>query len=183
MRISPLIALAAAGSLLAGAAHAELEDYHGFDKEVVDALNDRMEEPLTSELLAALSGHVGIEACGGDNVVEERPPEGWVERIKKANAPGGDVVMPIPTGALAPDYPPLFSALGVEGTCEVMFDVTATGETENILANCTMPPFTKATKGMLADLEFTAGEGADSPATKNIIIPVQYCRPDKEEGG
>ena len=182
MKITPIIAALTAGTMLAGAAHAELDDYHGFDKEMVEALNERLAEPLTSEMLAALSEHVGIEACGGSQAVEMQTPDGWDTRIEKANAPGGDVIMPVPTEALAPDYPPLLNALGVEGVCEVMFDVSATGETGDVLANCTLPAFAEATQGMLDGLEFTAGEGADSPATDNIIIPVNYCRPDEEDG-
>ena len=70
---------------------------------------------------------------------------------------------------------------GVEGVCEVMFDVNEDGATEEIMTNCTLPQFAKATRAMIGPLEFTPGDGADTPATDDIIIPVQYCLAPEEE--
>lgn len=89
--------------------------------------------------------------------------------------------MPVPDAALAPDYPPLLSVLGVDGQCEVMFDVEADGSTSDILTNCTLPAFGEATTNMLDPLEFSAGAGASSPATEDILLPVNYCAPEKAE--
>ena len=108
-------------------------------------------------------------------------PDGWDARIESANMPGGDVIMPVPTEALAPDYPALYNVLGVEGVCEVMFDVNEDGATEEIMTNCTLPQFADATRAMIGPLEFTPGDGADTPATDDIIIPVQYCLAPEEE--
>ncbi|WP_300377941.1 hypothetical protein [Henriciella sp.] len=182
MRISSLFAVTACSAALMGSASAQADfDYHGFNPETIDALNERMEEPITSPMLEALSAHTGIEACQGDQAVEMNPPDGWDARMANANPPGGDVAMPIPTAQLAPDYPPLYEVLGVEGQCQVMFDVSDGGQTENVLTNCTLPQFVKATEDMINPLEFEAAEGQDSPATSNILLPINYCRPDKEK--
>jgi hypothetical protein len=126
--------LAAAASILAGAANAQM-DYHGFDKETVDALNEKMEQPLNSEQLEVLSAHRDLEVCGGSASVAFSPPEGWDSREDGANPVGGDVVMPIPTTNLAPDYPAVFDFLQIEGMCEAVFSVTDQGQTSDILAN------------------------------------------------
>ena len=183
MKLTPIISTLAAGTMLAGAAHADLEDYHGFNPEVVDALNERLEQPLTGDTLAALSDHVGIEACGGSNTVEMQTPDGWETRMQAAKDRENNGAMPVLTESPTLDYPPLYNALGVEGVCEVMLDVTASGEPENVLTNCTLPAFGDRARGMVSDLEFAAGDGADSPAIDNIIMPVNYCRPDKTEEG
>ena len=180
MKLTPSIAVLSISLLAAGTAHADM-DYHGFNKETVDALNERLAEPLTGEVLAVLSQHTDIEPCGGTKTVTMQTPDGWDARIESANMPGGDVIMPVPTEALAPDYPALYNVLGVEGVCEVMFDVNEDGATEEIMTNCTLPQFADATRAMIGPLEFTPGDGADTPATDDIIIPVQYClAPDEE---
>lgn len=180
MKLFPLTTILAASTLLAGAAHADME-YHGFDKETVDALNERLEVPLTGDVLAVLSQNTDIEACGGTKTVTMQTPDGWDDRVEDANMPGGDVVMPVPDKALAPDYPALFNILGVEGVCEVMFDVTADGQTEDVMTNCTLPQFAEATQAMVDPLEFAPGDGAATAETDDIVIPVQYCLTDEEE--
>ncbi|WP_084399249.1 hypothetical protein [Henriciella aquimarina] len=183
MKLTPILTIAACSAIFAGAASAQMDDYHGFDEKTVDALNEKLEQPITDEALAALSQHTEVEACGGTQAVEMNAPQGWDARLANANPPGGDVPMPVPTAALAPDYPPLYEVLGVEGVCHAMFDVTADGKTDNIMTNCTLPGFAEATQDMLEPLEFTAADGQDSPATSDILLPINYCRPDKEEGG
>ncbi|MGB3626496.1 MAG: energy transducer TonB [Henriciella sp.] len=179
MKLPLIPILFAASTTLAGTAAADT-DYHGFKAETVEALNERLETPLTGETLAILSQHTGIEACGGSQAVAQTPPDGWAARAETANRPGGDVVMPVPTSDLAPEYPPLYEVLGVEGVCEVMFDVTAEGQTANIMTNCTLPSFAESTAAVLDALEFETAEGQDSPQTANILLPVNYCRPDAE---
>ncbi len=180
MQISRLVAATAATAMLAGPAMAQM-DYHGFKPETVDALNERLETPLSSEALATLSQNRDIEVCGGANAVSVMPVEGWDARVANANPPGGDVVMPVPKTALSPDYPALHNVLGVEGKCEVMFDVTDAGETENVLTSCSLPAFAEATTAVIDPLQFDAAEGADSPATQNILLPFNYCLEDDPE--
>jgi hypothetical protein len=35
---------------------------------------------------------------------------------------------------------------------------------------------------MLEGLEFEAAEGQSSPAVSDILLPVNYCLPDREDG-
>lgn len=182
MKFIPFMTALAGAAAIAGSASAQM-DYHGFDPETVDALNERLETPLTSEALATLSNHAGIEACGGSKAVTATPPDGWEARLASANPPGGDVVMPVPKTAPSPDYPALYEVLGIEGVCEVMFDVTDEGQTENVLTSCSLPGFAMATEAMVDPLEFDAAEGEASPATENILLPVNYCRPADEDTG
>ena len=179
--LSTILAVTVFGAALALPAAAEM-DYHGFKPETIDALNEKLETPLTEEALAVLSSHTDIEACGGSNSVAMNPPEGWGERVENANPPGGDVVMPVPTSALAPEYPAVYEILGVEGVCKVMFNVSDSGATENVMTNCTLSGFDTAARDVIEPLEFTAAEGQSSPATPNILLPINFCRPDKEEG-
>ena len=73
MKLTPIIIALTSGTLLGRAAHADM-DYHGFDEETVDALNERLETPLTGEALAVLSQFRGLEACGGDKTVQMQAP-------------------------------------------------------------------------------------------------------------
>ncbi len=182
MKLTRLIAAAACTTTLAGGARAQ-DDYHGFDPETVDALNERLETRLTPNVLEAMSQSTSIDACGGPQETEMNPPEGWNERLDSANRPGGETPMPVPTSGLAVEYPPLYEVLGVESACEVMFDVTENGATENLLANCSMPGFGVAAQDIFTDLTFTPAEGQDSPAITNVIVPVHFCRPDEEDSG
>lgn len=179
--LSKILTVTAAAAALCGAASAQM-DYHGFKKETVDALNARLNTPLTSEALSILAKHRDIEACGGTSVVSMQTPEGWQERLDASVGIDGDVVLPIPSAALAPQFPPLYSTLGVEGTCEIMFDVTPEGETVNILPNCTLAKFAAASEAMLSDLTFEPAQGQTTPEMENILLPVQYCLADEEAG-
>lgn len=169
-----IIAFTTASAALAGTAAAQM-DYHGFDKETVDALNARILEPLKSEELEVLAPHRGIEACGGTSSVDMLVPEGWDARAAGANPVGADVTMPYPTTALAPDFPPLYSTLGVEGACETIFSVDADGKTEDILAMCTLPKFALAATNALKALEFEPADGKDTAKTEDILLPMNFC--------
>lgn len=182
-RLSKILAITVAGAAFAGAATAQM-DYHGFNPETVDALNERLNEPLSSEQLEILSGHRDIEVCGGASIVELLAPEGWDARVEISNPVGGDVVMPIPTGALSPEYPPLYNALGIEGACQTIFSVNAAGETEDVLASCTLPQFAVSATEVLEGLEFEPAEGQNTAETADILLPMNFCLegPEGQEG-
>ena len=172
-----IIAFTGVSVALAGTAVAQI-DYNGFNPETVDALNERLLEPLTSEQLEVLAPHRGIEACGGTSGVEMLKPEGWDGRAEGANPVGGDVAMPYPTTALSPEFPPLYSALGVEGACQTIFSVNADGKTEDILAMCTLPKFALAATTALETLEFEPADGKDTAETEDILLPMNFCLDD-----
>lgn len=180
-RFTKILAFTAASAALAGTAAAQM-DYHGFNPETVDALNERLLEPLTSEQLEILAPHRGIEACGGTSGVEMLKPESWDGRAEGANPVGGDVAMPYPTTALSPEFPPLYSALGVEGACETIFSVNAAGKTEDILANCTLPKFALAATKALETLEFEPADGKDTAETADIMLPMNFCLEGAADG-
>lgn len=183
-RLSKIFAMTAASAALAGTAAAQM-DYHGFDQETVDALNERLEKPLTSEQLEILAPHRDIEVCGGQSVVEKLAPEGWDARVEISNPVGGDVVMPVPTGPLAPEYPALYNALGIEGACDTIFSVNASGQTEDVVASCTLPQFAASAVEVLEALEFEPAEGQDTAETADILLPMNFCLDDTppEEAG
>ena len=180
-KLTKIIAFTAASAALSGTAAAQM-DYHGFNPETVDALNERLLEPLTSEQLEVLAPHRDIEVCGGTSSVQMLMPEGWEERAASANPVGGDVVMPVPTGPLAPEYPPLFNALGVEGSCQTIFSVNAAGETEDVLASCTLPQFAASATEVLEALEFEPADGEASAETADILLPMNYCLEGPADG-
>ena len=111
------------------------------------------------------------------------PPQGWKARLDKANAAGGDQALPIPTTPLTLKYPAVYQLLGVEGTCKAMFDVTASGETQNIQTNCSLPGFDQAAANVFAPLEFEPAKGQDSPAIDNVLVPVNFCRSKEDKAG
>lgn len=176
-----ILTMSAAAAALCGAASAEM-DYHGFNKETVDTLNDRLQSPITSEQLEILSAHRDIEICGGGSAVDKLTPEGWDEREAGANKVGGDVVMPVPTSGLSPEYPPLYNALGVEGACDAMFDVTPAGDTSDIAVKCTLPMFGQSVVKMIEGLDFEPAPEQASPETDDIFLPVNFCLADEEAG-
>ncbi|HIK64973.1 MAG TPA: hypothetical protein EYG02_08080 [Henriciella marina] len=183
-KLTKILAFTAASAALAGSAAAQM-DYHGFKPETVDALNERLEAPITLEQLEVLAPHRDIEVCGGASSVGMLAPEGWDARVATANPVGGDVVMPYPKGALAPAYPPLFEALGVEGACQTICSVDADGKTEEIMANCSLPQFAVAATEALETLEFDPADGEDTAETADILLPMNFCLedPQPESGG
>ncbi|KCZ54163.1 hypothetical protein HY29_15585 [Hyphomonas beringensis] len=180
MKLSHILTTAACSLALAGTALAQ-EDYHGFDPETVDALNARLEAPLSDDVLEVLSQSTSIQPCGGEQVVSMSPSDDWTSRASSAIRPGGETPMPVPTSPLEVAYPPLYEVLGVEAACEVMFNVSESGESEDVLANCSLPGFDEAATDIFADMEFTPAKGQDSPAIQNLIVPVNFCRPDEED--
>ncbi|RIJ24324.1 hypothetical protein D1224_08800 [Henriciella barbarensis] len=180
-QLRKIFAFTAASAALAGTAAAQM-DYHGFDPETVDALNERILEPLKSEQLEILAPHRGIEACGGTSSVDMLVPDGWDVRAAAANPVGGDVAMPYPTTAFAPEFPPLYSTLGVEGACETIFSVNADGKTEDILAKCTLPKFALAATNALEALEFEPADGKDTAETPDILLPMNFCLDEPSDG-
>lgn len=180
MKFTHLLAAAVCAIPLAGAAHAE-KNYHGFKPEKVDALNERLENPLTESSLEMLSHSTAIEPCGGTQAIAMHPPEGWDARHDKAHAAGGDQVLPVPTTGLTLEYPAVYQLLGVEGACEAMFDITASGKTENIQTSCSLPGFDEAAANVFAPLEFEPAEGQDSPAIDNVLVPVNFCRSEEDK--
>ncbi|RAN37005.1 energy transducer TonB [Hyphomonas pacifica] len=180
MKPSHILIAAACSLALAGSGLAQ-EDYHGFDPETVDALNAKLETPLNENMLEVLSQSTSIEPCGGTQAVSMSPPDAWTTRESSATRPGGDTPMPVPTSALEVTYPPLYEVLGVEAACEVMFNVTESGDSKDVLTNCSLPGFDEAAADIFADLEFTPAKGQDSPAIRNVIVPVNFCRPDEED--
>ena len=179
MKFSHLLAAAVCAIPLAGAAHAE-KNYHGFKPETVDALNEKLQTPLTESALEVLSHSTEIEPCGGTQAITMNPPDGWEARLETSHAAGGDQVLPVPTTGLTLEYPAVYQLLGVEGACEAMFDITAGGKTENIQTSCSLPGFDEAAANVFAPLEFEPAEGQDSPAIDNVLVPVNFCRSDEE---
>ena len=165
--------------MLGGIATAQ-ENYHGFKPETVDALNERLKTPLTESDLEVLSHSTAIKPCGGEQPVVMSPPEGWEIRLEDAQTPNGSEAMPVPKMPLALKYPVVYEILGIEGVCQIMFDVTDAGETKDVQTNCTLPGFQAATLQVFKTLEFDPGEGQDSPAAEDILVPINFCRPDGE---
>jgi outer membrane biosynthesis protein TonB len=180
LKFTHLLAAAVCAIPLAGAAHAE-KDYHGFKPETVDALNEKLQTPLTESALEVLSHSTEIEPCGGTQAITMNPPDGWEARLETSHAAGGDQVLPVPTTGLTLEYPAVYQLLGVEGACEAMFDITAGGKTENIQTSCSLPGFDEAAANVFAPLEFEPAEGQDSPAINNVLVPVNFCRTEEDK--
>jgi len=89
--------------------------------------------------------------------------------------PANDVKILVPP---APEFPQIAARYGLEGKCEVLFDLTAGGEEINVRdAACTHPLFCKAARTAVEQASFRVIDvpGVIRPGErKNIILPIEF---------
>ena len=72
-------------------------------------------------------------------------------------------------------YPPRMAERGLEGSCEVRFDVSARGEPLNIRPECTHPGFERSAKRAVAASRFSPEVEAGRPVERrNVVYPIEY---------
>jgi len=74
-----------------------------------------------------------------------------------------------------PTYPRRALERGVEGTCEVRFDVDTRGKPYNVQADCSDSIFTRAAESAVQKVEFAPKIVRGKPAERrNVVYPLQF---------
>lgn len=69
-----------------------------------------------------------------------------------------------------PSFPTCAAQLGINGVCDIVFDINAEGRTENILPVCSSPLFESSAQATVATWEFGPVDDGPRPATVNRIV-------------
>lgn len=83
---------------------------------------------------------------------------------------------PLPDTPPMPSYPVRAVRNKIQGRCVITFDVTATGQTENIRPACSDAVFCKESKRAMSAVTFppALNEAGDSLAQKDLTYPLEY---------
>ncbi len=74
-----------------------------------------------------------------------------------------------------PVYPPKMLARGMEGVCEVRFDVNPRGRPYNIVADCSDAGFKRAAERAVSQVEFAPKIVRGKPAMRrNVVYPLEF---------
>lgn len=110
-------------------------------------------------------------------------PEGWAERVKAAQAQesdlmgGEDNIQPAELMARPqPSYPEAARAQSLEGVCQVLLDVTPSGQAQNVMAACSNPAFVEEAEAAMRDVSFQPKRvNGEAVAARNVTYPMGFC--------
>lgn len=81
----------------------------------------------------------------------------------------------VPVTPPLPSYPPMAAFLGIQGYCEVRFDVDERGYAFNLFTSCTEYVFCYQSKKSVSAVTFVpAYEGGAPRVRTNVVYPLEY---------
>lgn len=82
----------------------------------------------------------------------------------------------IPIRSPLPTYPNRAQSMGISGSCEVAFSLSARGEPFNMVATCTHPAFVESAERAVGKAAFSPTKNDDGMPviTHNVVWPLEY---------